>query len=94
MSILQSPQLTPRDLASLSVLREHGLFLVEVRISKVSAAIGKRLDAVGLPEKTVAICLLRGDETIMNLDPIFLQEGDAVYLITDDETAVRSLFTV
>lgn len=94
MSILQSPSLTPRDLASLSELKEHGLFLVEVKISKVSAALGKRIEGVGLPERTHAICVIRGKEAILNLDPVFLQEGDSVYLITDDETAVRSLFTV
>jgi NhaP-type Na+/H+ and K+/H+ antiporter len=91
---MQSSLLTPRDLASLNVLKQHGLFLVEVKISKVSAALGRRIEGVGLPSKTQAICVIRNGESLLNLDPVFLEEGDAVYLITDDETAVRSLFTV
>lgn len=94
MSLMQTSLLSPRDLASLAELKEHGLLLVEVKISRVSAAIGKRLEGVGLPERTQAICVIRAGEAILQLDPVFLQEGDSVYLITDDETAVRSLFTV
>jgi NhaP-type Na+/H+ and K+/H+ antiporter len=94
VSIKQSTILTPRDLASLSELKQHGLFLVEVKISKVSATLGQRLEGVGLPERTHPICVIRKGEVTFDLHPLFLAEGDSVYLITDDETAVRSLFTV
>lgn len=94
MPTLQTSTLSPRDMANLSVLRQHGLMLVEVKISRVSAALGQRIELVGLPYKTIPIGVVREGELLTDLVPVFLQEGDAVYLMTDDETAVRSLFTI
>ena len=94
MSVMPSPLLTPRDLASLADLKEHGLALLEIKISLVSPALGKRLEGVGLPYGTHAICVIRNGEPIFNLDALFLEEADVVYLITDNEASVRNLFTV
>jgi len=92
MTMLQTSNLTPRDLSGMSVLKQHGLSLVEVRISQVSFAKGKLLGNIALPENTRIICVLRNNRAILDLDAVFLEEKDAVYLVTDDEDTVRDTF--
>lgn len=92
--MISSALLTPRDLSSLTALKECGLALVEVRISQVSFAKGKLLANISLPDNTRVVCVLRNARPILDLDAVFLEEKDAVYLITDDESTVRDAFTV
>lgn len=94
MPMLQTSDLTPRDLNSLSMLKENGLSMLEVRISQVSFAKGKLLANISLPDNTRVICVLRNRKAIVDLDAVFLEEGDSVYLITDDEDTVRDTFTL
>lgn len=94
MSMLQTTNLTPRDLHSLSILKELGLSLVEVKISQVSFAKGQLLANIRLPENTRILCVVRQNQPITDLDAVFLEEKDAVYLITDDESLIRDIFTV
>lgn len=94
MSMLQSTNLTPRDLSSLSVLKSCGLSLVEVRISQVSFARGQLLSNIKLPENTRVVCVVRDGRAIVDLEAVFLEEKDAIYLVTDEETLVRDAFTV
>jgi NhaP-type Na+/H+ and K+/H+ antiporter len=90
----QSNGLTPRDLNNVTILKRHGLFLVEVKISKVSFAKGLLLDNVPLPENTRVVCVTRNGRAIVELEAVFLEEGDSLYLVTENEQAVRAAFTV
>jgi NhaP-type Na+/H+ and K+/H+ antiporter len=94
MSMLQSSSLTPRDLNNLHMLKEFGLQLVEVKISQVSFSKGQLLSNIMLPENTRVVCVLRRGKPIVELGAVFLEEGDSVYLLTDDEMTVRDVFTV
>jgi NhaP-type Na+/H+ and K+/H+ antiporter len=91
---LKNVSLSPRDLNNVTVLKHHGLSLVEVKISQVSFAKGMLLGNVPLPENTRITCVLRHGNPIVELDAVFLEEGDLVYLITDNERSVRTAFTV
>lgn len=91
---LKSLGLSPRDLNNVTVLKHHGLSLVEVKISQVSFAKGMLLGNVPLPENTRITCVLRHGKPLVELDAVFLEEGDLVYLITDNERSVRTAFTV
>ncbi|WP_373532118.1 hypothetical protein [Vampirovibrio sp.] len=86
--------LTPRDLNNVAILKHHGLSLVEVKISQVSFAKGMLLNNVPLPESTRVVCVIRAGRPIVELDAVFLEERDLVYLITDNERLVRTAFTV
>lgn len=94
MTNLQALSLTPRDLNNLTLLKSHGLSIVEVKISQVSFAKGQLLSNIKLPENTRVVCLIRNHKAIVELDATFLEEKDSVYLITDDEETVRHVFTV
>ncbi len=87
-------QLSPRDMAGLFELKKLGLMLVEIRISQVSPAKGQLLASIPLPETTSVLCLIKGDTAYMNLESEFLEEGDRLYVLTNDETGIRSLFTI
>lgn len=86
--------LMPRDLNNLASLKNYGLSLVEVKISQVSFAKGMLLSNVPLPDSTRVVCVIRGERAILELDAVFLEERDLVYLITDNESLVRTAFTV
>lgn len=94
MVMLQAPSLTPRDLNSLATLKKHGVFLVEVKISQVSYAKGKLLSSIVLPDHTRIVAVLRNGKAILELDAVFIEEKDSIYLLTDDESLVRRTFTV
>jgi NhaP-type Na+/H+ and K+/H+ antiporter len=94
MTMLQTPSLTPRDLNNVAALNSHGLSIVEVKISQVSFAKGQLLNNIELPENTRVVCIIRKGKPILELDAVFLEEKDSVYLITDDEKTVRQTFTV
>lgn len=94
MGLLEAALVTPRDLSSLNTLKRHGLSLAEIKISQVSAAKGQLLENIGLPENTRALAILRNQQIVLTLTSVFIEEGDTVFLLTDDETAVRSAFTI
>lgn len=94
MTMLQTSNLTPRDLNNLAVLKNVGVSLVEVRISHVSHAKGQLLNNIELPDNTRLACVVRNGRPITELDAVFLEEKDAIYLITDDENSVREAFTI
>lgn len=94
MTNLQALSLTPRDLNNVTILKSHGLSLVEVKISQVSFAKGHLLNNIQLPENTRVVCVLRNGKAIVELEAVFLEEKDSVYLITDDEETVRQAFII
>ncbi|MCE3235898.1 MAG: hypothetical protein K0Q50_2078 [Vampirovibrio sp.] len=94
MTNLQALSLTPRDLNNVTILKSHGLSLVEVKISQVSFAKGHLLNNIPLPENTRVVCVLRNGKAIVELDAVFLEEKDSIYLITDDEETVRQAFII
>ena len=91
---IQNESLTPRDISNITALKAHGLSIVEVKISQVSFAKGMLLANIPLPENTRITCVTRNNKPIVELDAVFLEEGDYIYFITDDEPAVRKAFTV
>jgi len=94
MTMLHAPALSPRDMNSIAVLKEHGFSLVEVKISQVSFAKGQLLSNIRLPENARIMCIFRNAKVIVDLEAVFLEEGDTIYLLTDDEALVRQTFTV
>jgi NhaP-type Na+/H+ and K+/H+ antiporter len=92
--MLQTSSLTPRDVNNLVALKNVALSLVEVRISQLSLAKGQLLANIPLPENARLVCVLRHGKPILDLDAVFLEENDAVYLLTDDEAVVREIFTL
>jgi NhaP-type Na+/H+ and K+/H+ antiporter len=94
MTMLQSPSLTPRDINNIAFLKELGLSLVEVKISQVSFAKGQLLNNIPLPENARVVCIVRHGKAIVELEAVFLEEQDSIYLITDDEYQVRQAFTI
>lgn len=94
LSETMSAPLAPRDLSTLSLLKDHGLSLIEIKISQVSAAKGQLIDNVRLPENTRLLCVVRQGKPLLALHNLFLEERDSVFLLTDDEQAVRHLFIV
>jgi len=94
MTMLQAPSLTPRDINNMAALKDHGLSLVEVKISQVSFAKGQLMDNIRLPENARIICVLRNGKALVDLDAVFLEERDSIYLVTDDEQRVRQAFTI
>lgn len=92
--MLQSLNLTPRDVNNLAALKNSGLSLVEAKISQVACAKGQLLANISLPENSRLLCVMRQGRPILDLDVVFLEEQDAVYLLTDDEVAVRETFTL
>ena len=83
-----------RDLEVLNHLNALGLAVVEIRISEVSPVKNKWAFEITLPGGTRLICLATHDGRIV-MDPRFMRfgVGDAVYLVTDDEAALRPIFT-
>ena len=94
MTLLKKTSLTPRDLNNITMLKSLGLSIVEVKISQVSFAKGQLLSNIPLPENTRIICIVRNEKPIVELEAVFLEEKDSIYLITDDEQTVRDAFTV
>lgn|GEM_PF-6651168 len=94
MTMLETSALTPRDLNNITVLKNLGLSLVEVKISQVSFAKGQLLNNISLPENTRIVCVIRNNKPIVELDAVFLEERDSIYLLTDEEQTVRDTFTV
>ena len=94
MTMLEASSLTPRDINTITTLKNLGLSIVEVKISQVSFAKGQLLHNISLPENSRIVCVIRNNKPIVELDAVFLEERDSVYLITDDEQTVRNTFTV
>ena len=94
MTLLQTSNLTPRDLNNLAALKSHTLSLIEIKISHVSFAKGQLLSNIPLPDRSRLVCVVRNGRPITELDAVFLEEKDSVYLVTDDEQTVREAFTV
>lgn len=94
MTLLKTDNLTPRDISSLMALKGAGLDLVEVKISQRSPVKGRLLSSVTIPENANIACVIRNHRPILDLEAVFLDEGDRVFLLTDDERAVRERFTL
>jgi NhaP-type Na+/H+ and K+/H+ antiporter len=92
--MLQTANLTPRDVNNLTALKDVGLSLVEVRISQLSFVKGQLLSNVPLPAHTRLIGVLRKGRPILELEAVFLEENDTVYLLTEDEERIREVFTL
>ncbi len=94
MLTISEPKLSPRDLSTLSRLKYHQLCLVEIKITRFSPMLGKRLESISFPQNTRLICVIRNQCPIIETRSLFLEEHDIVYLMTNNETAIRELFTI
>lgn len=100
MSMLEAPsgkknlKPSPRDIASLNVLTGHGFSLIEVKISKVSAALGQKVCQIEMPIEARLVCLVRNQVPMLDVHELVLEEGDALYILTPDPGGVRSILTV
>jgi Trk K+ transport system NAD-binding subunit len=94
MTMLESSLLTARDLDTLNSLKQQGLSLIEVRISQLSIARGQLLESLLFPENTRVFGVKRNNRMIMELEAVFLEEGDTVFVLTDDEHTVRRMLTL
>ena len=92
--MLQTLNLTPRDINSLTALKETGLSLVEVCVSQRSFVKGQLLSNVPLSADTRIVCVLRRGRPLLDLQAVFLEENDVVYLLTSEEERVREVFTL
>jgi NhaP-type Na+/H+ and K+/H+ antiporter len=92
--MLQASGLSPRDVNNWVALKDSGLSVVDVRISQLSFAKGQLLSNIQLPETARVLCVLRKGKPIVELEAVFLEENDSVYLLTDDEMTVRRVFTL
>lgn len=100
MSMLEAPsgksklKPSPRDIASLNVLAGYGFSLIEVKISRVSAALGQRVCDIQMPIEARLVCLVRNQVPILDVNELILEEGDALYIVTPEPEGVRSILTV
>jgi NhaP-type Na+/H+ and K+/H+ antiporter len=78
----------------LKALRQAGVALVEARISHLSSIKGQLLENICLPDKTRLACVVRDGRPILDLESVFLEENDALYLITDDETQTHRILAL
>jgi NhaP-type Na+/H+ and K+/H+ antiporter len=78
----------------LNALRQVGLALVEARVSHLSSIKGQLLENVSLPEKTRLACVVRNGRPILDMEAVFLEENDALYLITDDEARTQEILAL
>lgn len=77
----------------LLTLRGGGVEIIEVQISSSSRVVGKKVGEVHLPEGSIFISLLRGDEVIIPKGDTVLKTGDKVLAILkkEKEPAFRDL---
>ncbi len=94
MPVTSVPQLSPRDMSALNHLKHHHLSLIEIKITDYSPTVGKRLEGISFPENTRSVCVIRNHRPITELEALFLEEMDLVYLLTDNESIVRDIFTL
>jgi NhaP-type Na+/H+ and K+/H+ antiporter len=80
--------------AVLHALRQAGLALVEARISHLSSMKGQLLESITLPDKTRLACVVRNGRAILDLDAVFLEENDALFLLTDDEVRAQEILAL
>lgn len=92
MALQEASILSTYDHQVVDKIRKSGLAFIEVAIYPFSTILGERLQSIRLPELTRVICLFRKGEPILDLEAVFLEEGDLIHLLTEDESSVREAF--
>ena len=71
------------ELVHLLQLKRENLDIVEVQIDKESPSVGKRVDAIKLPDGSRLICVMRDGKTEIAEGSIELQAGDQVLAVLE-----------
>ncbi len=87
-------ELSPRDLLFLKNLGKYGLTILEVKVSPISPVIGLPVTELPLPEKAMAINVIKGNQSYFPSDDLILDNGDIVYFLTSQivEDFVKEVF--
>ncbi len=81
-----------QGVSTLLTLQVCDLATVEIHISELSRVKGELIGNIQLPAGSRVVCVARNGEPVVDLDALFLAENDIVYVLSNDEHAVRQLF--
>ena len=81
-----------QDVVALLRAEHGGVALVEVTMDEDAAAVGRRIDDLALPERSVVVAVVRGERVLPGGDGERLEPGDEVLAVTalDAEPALRA----
>ena len=87
-------ELSPRDLLFLKNLAKYGLTILEVKVSPISPVIGMPVTKLPLPEKAMAINVIKKNHSYFPSDDLILESTDIVYFLTSQivEDFVKEVF--
>lgn len=78
-------ELSPRDLMFLRNLNRNGLTLIELKVSPLSPAVGKKVSELVLPEGSMVINVIKKKRRHFPSEDIILHVGDIIYFIVKQE---------
>jgi trk system potassium uptake protein len=84
---LIAEELSLGDVATLLKLRRGDVALVEERVTVDSAALGRSVTELGLPEECVVVAVLRGDEVLPARADLDLRADDEVLAVVHSNAA-------
>jgi trk system potassium uptake protein TrkA len=81
-----------QDVVALLRAEHGGVALVEVTLDEDAAAVGRRVDDLALPERSVVVAVVRGERVLPGGGGERLEPGDEVLAVTalDAEPALRA----
>jgi trk system potassium uptake protein TrkA len=81
-----------QDMVALLRAEHGGVALVEVTLDEDAAAVGRRVDDLALPERSVVVAVVRGERVLPGGGGEPLETGDEVLAVTalDAEPALRA----
>ena len=81
-----------QDMVALLRAEHGGVALVEVTMDEDAAAVGRRIDDLALPERSVVVAVVRGERVLPGGGGERLEPGDEVLAVTalDAEPALRA----
>lgn len=67
----------------------HGAYsIAEVKVAEQSAAVGKPVRELAIPEKSVLIAVTRGDKVIIPRGDTVVQSGDQILVLADAQSKI------
>ncbi|MEB3286934.1 MAG: hypothetical protein VKJ04_05480 [Vampirovibrionales bacterium] len=85
----EAPSLNPRDIQTLQAWKLLGLELLSLTVSQVSPLRGLLAENAPLPANTRIACIVREGDVLFSLYRTFIEEGDVLYILTDNERGLR-----
>lgn len=74
------------EMSTLFTLKRGKMAIVQVAVSPYSPVVSKKIMELSLPQDTVLISILRGEEVIVPRGSTVLQRGDDVIALTSDSS--------